>query len=99
MLSTLLKCPLTNTHGSLELSEKEGDGDTHGIKDLSVVVVLETTEASENSHKGLLTVTIRASPPQKKVSVSRAQLKCFHDNAQQYGQQTGGAGSHSAAGK
>ena len=52
-----LKCPCTNACSTLAISAEVGDGDPCGSKDGSVVDVLETTEAPENSHIVLAWVT------------------------------------------
>lgn len=58
-----------------------GDGDPRGRKDTRVIDVLETTEAPENGHIGIM-----VSPP-KKVSESIARLSCIYTNVCNMGKQ------------
>jgi len=61
------------------ISVEAEDGDPCGSKDARVIGVLETTEAPENGHIGIM-----AFPPEKLVG-SIAQLKCVYINARSMG--------------
>jgi len=70
-----LKCPCASACSTLAMSVGLGDGDPCGSKHTRIVDVLETTEASWNTHVG-----IRASSP-KMVAGPVAQPKCIYTNA------------------